>query len=150
MAKNLRHAQQCRREPLGNGPGFVTDGAQPTGKRIADVDRAAAFVPPRHVTHPGGDAERKAGDRSAGSETVADRPEETLRQLLGAVHRNLPGSVPKRGIGEARKQRPLVGIEVGARRDSERRRDLLVHQAPDKAAKAGSAIAAAMVSCPAR
>ena len=61
VAKNLRHAQQCRREPLGNGPGFVTDGAQPTGKRIADVDRAAASSPPRHVAHPGGDAEREAG-----------------------------------------------------------------------------------------
>src|SRR6478752_6585207 len=69
-------------------------------QRVADIDDGARLVRAGDVTHPGRDAERKVIDRRTGLEAFADRAEQTLRQLLRAVHGDLPGTVANGGVVE--------------------------------------------------
>ncbi len=62
-------------------------------KRIAHVDRLAVLVDAGDVAHPARDPHDEAVDRRAGGEPVADRAEQALRQLLRAVHADLPGAM---------------------------------------------------------
>jgi hypothetical protein len=79
------------------------------------------------IAHPGRDREGQAADRVVTPQPVADRAEQTLRQLLRAVHRDLRGAMGERRVGETLEQVRPIGVEIGAH--MERRRHL-GHQAP--------------------
>ncbi len=139
---------------LGERPRLVTArgaAAQLVGQGIAQVDGGAALVAAGRVAHPGRDAERQPVDRRAGRQPVAHRAEQALRQLLRAVHGDLPGAVAQRRVAEARherrprrraRSRPGTGGRVGAASSSISPRT--------SAAKPGAAMASATVSWPAR
>ncbi len=56
------------------------------------------------------------------------RIQQALRQLLAAIHRNLPGTVAQRRIAETLDQQRRVGVEIGTFRHRQRWRLLLHHQ----------------------
>ena len=80
--------------------GSVGEGAEADGVGVLHVDRIAGFVDAGDVPHPGGDTEGEASERLTVSKAVGDCAEQALRQLLAAVHGDLPGAVLERGIGK--------------------------------------------------
>ena len=97
----------------------------------------ALLVGAARVADPAGDRQREMRDRRRRREPVAHRAEQALRQLLRAVHRDLPRPVRQRRIAEAlrsaARSSAARSMPGGAR---ERRRDLLGHLPLDAASRA--------------
>ena len=72
----------------------------------------------------------------AGSEPLAHRVEEALRQLLRAVHRDLLRAMRQRGIAEALANLRAVSGEIDVRWRLERRDHFVGHQALDERRRA--------------
>jgi hypothetical protein len=81
-------------------------------QRIAHVDGVAFLVDAGDVAHPGGDPQAPGIDGRTRLQPVADGAEQALRQLLRAVHGDLPGAVAERRVAEASEQCGLVAFDV--------------------------------------
>ena len=104
-AEDRLYGKKSTGESVGIPPGLRRDPRQPHAQRIVEVVRDAGLVRAHHEAHPPRHAERQDIDRPPCREVVADRAEQALRQLLGAVHGDLEQAVADRRVLEALQQR---------------------------------------------
>ncbi|VFS82144.1 Uncharacterised protein [Salmonella enterica subsp. enterica] len=83
-------------------------------QRIDDINGFTLFIDTADVTHPSGDAQRQAAIVIALLQVQTYRVQQTLRQFLTAIHRDLPGAVFQRGVSETRDQQIRIPFQIGA------------------------------------
>ena len=114
----LRSSPKISRTPSSAGTRRSATGPASSAKlskRRAKGSRTSIGRPassrPVVVAHPARDAESEARDRLAFPDSVANRAEQALRQLLRAVGGDLPGAMLQGRVGEAEQEGPSCSRE---------------------------------------
>ena len=82
------------------------------GERIAHINRLPLQIDTTHIDHPSGNQQGKARIRRAGLEMMGNGFQCPLRQLLAAIHGDLPGAVANIRIAIAPDQSIGIGIKI--------------------------------------
>src|SRR5690606_5711546 len=136
FAENFLDAEKRRHKA--SSVRVAADGDKPGREWISYIDGHALLVGAGRVAHPGGDGEGAAVDRSTFFQALPRRFKQALRQLLRAVHGDLPCSMMQIRIAETPQQRVLVLRKVGLGRNRQGRGYFLVHQSPDEGVESRS------------